>query len=126
MKTGKYLTWPTAGDRGSKAHVAVSNAIETLDTHSHNGIDSEKLSPLTLEKVETVILIADFALTNGEYKVIHNLPAGYASDTANIKYIIASGAELGIEIFPTVRRITSTQIEISLNINTFDLRVVVS
>lgn len=125
MQTGKHFSWPTAGDRGSQFGPVIETAFNTLDTHNHDGLNSEKLAPTNVAKHEEILATANWAQDGEEYKQTFNLPSGYAYDTSLFKFIIASGSLSGIAINPTVTKVTASQIIISCSQGDFDLKVVV-
>lgn len=126
MQQGDYLKIPETGDRGSVFCPALSENMETLDAHTHDGINSPHVKTSSLSKETVTIVAGDFASqTDGDYKYNLTLPIGMAFDTSMFKFIIASGADLGKEIFPTVNKTDDNKLDILIYTNTFNLKVVI-
>lgn len=125
MIQGTYLKIPETGDRGSIAHIAISSNFEYLDDHNHDGVTSALIPAKSLSKGETSLLIAGWSLNAGDYRQLVTLPTGYTFDNSHLKFIIASGGDIGKEIHPTITKASASTFYVSVYANTFDLDVVV-
>lgn len=124
MAQGKYLTWPELGERGNSFSLPLSNSIETLDTHTHDGVTSDKISAKNLVKEYVILAQADWVADGGEYKQTLTLPSGHDADSISMTFLINSGSNIGKRISPCVKKTSSTEFEISIAFNSFDLKVV--
>ena len=126
MIQGSFLKWPSAGDRGASFCVDISNNFSILDTHSHNGTNSPKISMSSAEKGVVNLTLNNWVASGDGYKQVVTLPSGYLFDTSMMKYIIASGVNVGEEVCLTAKKISTNTFEIYTSFPTFDLKVVVA
>lgn len=125
MIQGNFLKIPETNDRGSIFCPAISESLTILDTHSHDGLNSPKISTKELTKPEIILQSANWTMDGGDYKQMVTLPAGYLYDNSHLKFIINSGADIGSEINPTVKKVGINTFEVFIMSNTVDLKVVV-
>lgn len=127
MIDGNYLSWPEAGDRGSVFGPKIVTNFETLDEHVHDGVTSDKISAKHVNKGAVTLATSDWVLAaSGDYRQTLTLPSGYAFDTCGLRFFINSGAHSGKEIHPTVIKLTTTTVEVSVMTNSFDVKAVIS
>lgn len=119
-----YLWVPENGDRGGSFCEKVSEDLVILDAHNHDGVNSEKISPKNLNKETITLATAEWLADGDKYKQTMTLPSGYAFETAAFKCFFASGALSGREFHPTINRVTSTTVDLVLNTNAYDVKVV--
>lgn len=114
---------PSTGDRDWYAQLEAN--ITQANSHDHDGVDSEKISPNNLNKLTSTLTGASAtSLGSGNYKHIVTVPGSLTIDNAEFKVYQSTGADAGCEIFPMVKKISSTQIEVYHNDNTVDYVVV--
>ena len=103
MITGTHLKIPETGDRGSVAHPAISANFEKLDTHNHNGVNSDRIGTENFTKGSRTVVVADWSVhASGDFVTNITLPSGYEFDDTLLKFVIASGPGSGGEVFPTI------------------------
>ena len=108
---------PEDGDLGDVWFDAIEANIQRLNDHSHNGVDSEKLSSSSIEAVSTTIDSGDFNLVGSEYEYTLSLPALILVDTSNITFRDATTREpihLRFEIFSVSQIIVYTNTPVSV------------
>lgn len=117
---------PQTGDRSSSWMDDIEFNIERVNSHKHDGIDSEKLNPKDFNKPTATILAASWGsdLGGSTYKQTVNLPANYSFDETYFKFIISGGTYDGTVIYPSLVKVSSTSYDVYINDNTLTLKVV--
>ena len=68
---------PQTGDFGDQWFAALEFDINQMNTHTHNGIDSEKISSISFVSTITTVLAGSFVdQGNGSFKAPVAIPAG--------------------------------------------------
>jgi len=113
---------PDTGDPGSTFFPALEDNIDLNDAHSHDGVDSVKLTSYNITAgTITGISGADWvAQGGGRYRATVNLPAGFNWDTA---FIQCRDTGNGSIINPTIEKVSTTQMYIYVNDNTLTVGV---
>lgn len=126
MRQGNFLKIPETGDRGNVFSPAISDDLDTLDKHNHDGITSPTIKAKSIEK-NTINIVNSGWINNGTdfYQEV-TLPTGYDFDTTTIKAIINSGPFVGSLIFPTIIKTTPTKFNIFCMYGNLDLLLVIS
>lgn len=112
---------PETGDKGSIWFPALEFDINRLNLHSHNGLDSVKLSSSSVVATVQVVTAAGWvAQGGGTYKQTVTCPAGITVDD----YEIATWDNVGgNKLYLTISKVTANTFDVSINDNTIDLRV---
>ena len=126
MLQGEFLKIPQTGDRGTVFCPAVSESLTTLDSHTHDGVNSKVISSKSVSKGEIDLSMANWVLDSGDYKQSVTLPSGYEFNKSMFKFIINSGSSLGREINPTIIKTGLNTFNVFVMTNTFDLKVVIA
>jgi len=84
---------PEDGDLGDVWFDALESNIQRLNDHSHNGVDSEKLSTSSIEALSVTIDSGDFTLVGTEYETLVAMPSLVQVDTSNISFRDATTRE---------------------------------
>ena len=124
MIQGNFLKIPQTGDRGNSFCPALSTNMEVLDTHSHNGVNSEKIASSSITKPEIILASNAWVLDGADYKQTVTLPNGYDFDKTHIKFVISSGDDQGSVIHPTVVKISSSTFSVYV-MKAIELKVLV-
>jgi hypothetical protein len=97
-----------------------------LNGHSHNGVDSAKITPTSITKATQQILAANWvAGTGGNYTQTVTLPAGYLFSTGlSAKFYIYTGGNITDEIAITPVRASDSTYTLEVNDNTITLTAV--
>lgn len=103
---------PEDGDLGDVWFPALEANIQRLNDHSHNGVDSEKLSATSIEAESINIASGAFSLVGSEYTTQITLPALMTVDTASIEFRDATTRE---QVYVRFERFSVTQINIFAN-----------
>jgi hypothetical protein len=109
---------PETGDRNFWGDL--EDDIDQLNSHTHDGIDSEQLSPKNLSKSTANIASGSWAAVAGHagtYKQTITVPTGYAVDSMQVKFYITAGGQAGYEVYPSIRKASSTTYEVFTNDN---------
>jgi hypothetical protein len=112
---------PEDGDQGDSLFTALEGNITQLNGHTHDGIDSNLLSPKNLASVEQSVLLAawvTFGGPTGHYRQTVTVPAGFDFDEVNIQFRTTAGAY----IHPTIERVTDTTYYVYTTDNTIDFK----
>jgi hypothetical protein len=112
MIQGTFLKIPTQGDKGSSFCPAITEDLTILDSHNHNGTNSEKIAANSINKPELILASNGWVLSGGDYKQTATLPNGYDFDKTNFKFVINSGSEAGSVIHPTVVKKTNSTFDV--------------
>ena len=97
---------PETGDKGSIFFAALEDNIDQVNSHSHNGTDSEKLSTISSNVLTSDVLAASWAADGNTYKQSIIMPAGIVYDNVTISYKEAVTHE--IAHLKTVKTATDT------------------
>lgn len=110
---------PQSNDRGPVIFPAMEENIQQLNDHTHDGVNSAKLTGASIESVQGTINSAGWVLlSGGHYKQTVNMPVGFDYDKTQMSFRIAS---TGHEINPTIEKVSSTQYDIYCDDNTLTL-----
>lgn len=118
----KGFKLPTTGDRDWWTQL--EDNITQLNSHDHDGTDSEQISTNNLSKSTGSIASGSWSAVSGEagtYKQTVTVPTGYTVDLTDIKFYITSS---GIQIHPSVRKVTATTYDVFINDNSLSLTAV--
>jgi len=103
---------PEDGDLGDIWFDALESNIQRLNDHSHNGVDSEKLSQSSIEAVSSTIDSGDFDLVGDMYEETITLPSLIQVDTSDITFRDATTRE---PIYLKFEIVSVTQIKVFTN-----------
>lgn len=117
---------PDTGDRGTSWFQDLSDDITQLNSHTHNGIDSEKVNVSAIVKQSQTLLNSAWGadLGGSTYKQSVTMPAGLVFTDSQITFINVTGANLGTTIYPTVNQTGVSAFDVLVNDNTMTVRVV--
>lgn len=112
---------PETGDKGSIWFPALEFDINRLNLHSHNGLDSVKLSSSSVVATVQIVSAAGWVSQGGgTYKQTVTCPAGITVDD----YEIATWDNVaGNKLYLTIAKVTANTFDVSINDNTVNLRV---
>lgn len=115
---------PQTGDKGSLFFPALEADIQQLNDHDHDGVNSEKLTSLSITPVSDTIAHAGWIdQGGGTYKQTVTMPAGVTFDAYAMAFRIANGGNIGDEIHPSIKKNALNKYDIFVNDNTIDLTV---
>lgn len=120
--SGKGYKIPQTGDRDFWSYLTF-NWLR-VSAHTHDGVDSELLSPSDFSKSTATIAAASWAAVTGHtgtYKQTITVPSGYSVDSMQVKFYISSATDTGQEVHPSVRKVTATTYDVYVNDNTLEL-----
>lgn len=112
---------PETGDKGSVWFPALEFDINRLNLHSHNGLDSAKLSSTSVVATVQVVTSAGWvAQGGGTYKQTVTCPAGITVDD----YEIAVWDNVaGNKLYLTTVKVSANTFDVYINDNTINMRV---
>lgn len=115
---------PQTPDNGGDFFPALEQDIQQLNDHTHNGSNSALLTSQSITPVSQTILTASWSATSGgTYRQLVTTPPAIDFDNYGLAFRIASGANLGFEIHPSVERVTDTTFYVYTNDNTIDVTI---
>lgn len=117
---------PATGDKGSVFWPALEDNITQLNTHSHNGTNSAKISAAASTGVAQSVSAAGWgSLSGGLYRQTVTLPAALtsASGTYADYAIEIRNAANGRRLFLQTEEVTTTTFYVWCNDNSIDLDV---
>lgn len=100
---------PDNGDTGDVFFSAMSNNMQLLNDHTHDGVTSKLLGCTTQS-----ILAASWAaapIGGGVFRQLMTVPTGYSFDTCSIWFKTSAG----IVVYPSIERVSSTTFYIYIN-----------
>jgi hypothetical protein len=116
--TAKGYKIPESGDRGTWFGDIEYN-FERLNSHKHDGLDSESLNSKAIQKLSVAVSAGDWAdQGGGTYKQFVDAPNGLLIANANITVQSSGGV-----IFPTIEIVNPTRIAIYVNDPSLNLTV---
>jgi len=116
MQTLSYgFKKPQAPDKGVDVFPALEDDIQQLNDHDHNGTNSKKISPKSIEADTASILAAGWVdQGNGYYRQTITVPLGYDFD----KCTISMRTSAGEYAYPRIEKVNSTSYYVYTNDNT--------
>lgn len=120
------LKTPSDGERGTWWDQII-DAIERVDSHVHNGSDSEPIEAKNLTHGSSTLLAASWAAVAGQsgtYKQTVTVPSGYTEGSYSKTFFVDSGSEAGTQIFPAVVKASSTTYDVYINDNSIQVKVI--
>lgn len=109
---------PQAGDRGAVFWPALEEDIQQLNDHTHNGVDSAKISTASIIAVtQSISSIGWVDLGDGTFKQTVTMPSGLFYDD----YGIVMKLDIGDIIYPTVVKVTNVSYDVYINDSTANL-----
>ena len=111
---------PATGDRGSVWFPALEGNIQRLNDHTHDGVDSERLTSKSVTKVTDSISSGSWASSGSGYKQTVTMPAGMNFDDFGMEFRNASTNHV---YYLTVEKVTATTYDVYISDNTINLTV---
>lgn len=109
MLQGNFLKIPQPGDRGSLFCPALSENMDSLDSHVHDGISSEKITSSSIVRAAIDLLSENWQVdASGDFKQLVTLPIGYKFNECSLRYVTNDG----LEISPTVLKISDNSFHV--------------
>jgi len=94
------------GDTGQPVFTALNANILRLNDHTHNGVNSAKLTITSVDGIAQNILSAAWVPTTGGYfRQVVTLPPGLTWDKFTVTF---NTPVLGYQAYPTVERLSTT------------------
>lgn len=114
---------PDNNDPGSVWMPAIANDITQLNSHNHDGINSEPIDSTAILKLTTTILSAAWVSGGGgNYSQVVTVPAQISE--INNFFIKIYNTATGDIIYPTIERVTAATYRLRVNDNTLNLTAV--
>ena len=115
---------PETGDRGSSFFPDLNFDIARVNSHKHDGEDSEQINIKDIQKTTQVISADDWEADSGggTYSQTVTLPVGITFDETIINLIVSGGDYDGMIVHPTVVKATSGSYVVIINDDTQTLR----
>lgn len=114
---------PTTGDKGSVFFPALEELCQRMASHDHDGLDSKPVSAASVEGSSVLAPAAGFSFVSaGIYSQLVNLPSGFNCDDSLLQVKLESTKEI---VYPSIERMSATQIKIFSAVNNLDYRVYV-
>jgi hypothetical protein len=121
----KGFKLPITGERDW--YDTLEDNITQLNSHDHDGTDSEAISTKYLSKSTATLASGDWAAVaghSGTYKQTVTVPSGYAVNTMEAKFYVTAGGQAGYEVHPTIRKASATTYDVFTNDNSVGYTVV--
>lgn len=96
---------PESGDLGTSFFPDLEDNIDRINAHSHNGVDSNKLTALSFTLLTDNIVSGDFGIVGSKHRVTVTVPAGISVDATTIKLRDPTTKE---PLYLKVEKITTT------------------
>jgi len=115
---------PASGDRGSTFFPALESNITRLNSHNHDGNNSELLTPSSITLTTQTLLAAGWTLVSPSvYRQLVTMPGTLTFDGRLIQCQIASGANSGDLFYPSIEKQSANTFYVYINDNTVDVLV---
>ncbi len=109
MLQGNFLKIPQPGDRGSLFCPALSENMDSLDSHVHDGISSEKITSSSIVRAAIDLLVENWQMdASGDVKQLVTLPLGYKFNECSLRFVTNSGEE----IHPTIIKVSDNSFDV--------------
>ena len=96
---------PETGDLGTSFFPDLEDNIQRVNDHTHNGVNSNKLGPASVDLLVANVASGAFAIVGSEYRTTVNAPAGISIDTTTVSFRDQTTKE---RIFLKMEKITTT------------------
>ncbi len=104
---------PETGDFGDVWFPALEDNIDRVNSHNHDGVNSEKLESKDLEVTIDTILVGAFVdQGNGYYKATVTTPGGLLIDNYSLTFRDPTTKET---IYPKFQKVTATTADVYIN-----------
>lgn len=115
---------PDTGDRGSTFFPGLEDNIERLNSHNHDGSNSEKIPASSINNPVQTLSSAGWTLISPSvYRQLVTMPTPLAFDSRVMQFQISSGANAGKLFHPTIVKQTVNTFYLFCNDNSFDVLV---
>jgi len=93
---------PETGDFGDVWFVSIEDNIKRLNSHSHNGTDSAKITSSSVTSTHQTVLSGTFSVVGGRYRSTVSMAAGLSFDDY---LIICKDPSSGDQVFLSIEKI---------------------
>ena len=112
---------PQTGDKGSIWFPAIESDIQQLNDHTHDGINSTKLTAQAIIGIAGTILAAGWVATSGgTYRQLVTMPPSTAFSNYAISFRNSAN---GFELTLSVEKVSASTYYVYINDNTLNLDV---
>lgn len=114
---------PQNGDKGSLFYPALAANSQQCNDHNHDGTNTQKLTAQSITAVAGTILIAGWLaapIAGGLYRQLITMPPNMNFDNYGIQIQIASGANSGHRVLPSIEKVSATTYYVYSNDNSAD------
>lgn len=113
---------PQSGDLGSVFWPALEDNIQQLNDHTHDGVDSEKLTALSSDAVSQTLSSGSWSLVaNGIYRQLGTVPSGMTVDLCSVSFRHGTSGDY---LYLHVTKASSTTYYVYINDNSIDVKAV--
>lgn len=110
---------PQTGDKGDVFFSALEDDIQQLNDHTHNGVNSAKITSSSVTATTSTIVAAGWVHQgNGTYRQTVTMPG---SLQYNDYFVQVKNTTTGHQYFPTIEKVTATTFYVYVNDNTLNL-----
>lgn len=101
---------PETGDKGRTVFDAIGDNFTQLNSHTHNGVDSEPIAASAITKGTVAVDATSWVshADSGLYRKSFTFPGTHTHGSAAIRCFFDGGTFDGLECFPTIEKINST------------------
>lgn len=117
---------PTTGDKGSTFWTQLTNFLDRISSHNHDGSNSATLSSSAVQPIAGGTIAATSWVSGGDgtYYSDVTLPVGRTFASVYPVFRIGnSNSDLDMPVHPRVERIDDTHFRVSVNDNTISLKI---
>ncbi len=114
---------PQTGDKGSVWFPALEDDIEQLNSHNHDGVNSEQIPGSSIASGTADILPADWVAFGTGYRFLVTLPSGFTVDGSHKEFRLVGAPADGGLIFPTIEKVSANTMYVYSNDATITVKV---
>ena len=111
---------PENGDLGTSWFPDLAFNIERVNGHSHNGVDSNKLTATSFSLLTANLTSGDFSIVGDKYRALVSVPSGVTVDGTNISFRDQTTKQ---PIYLDLEKVTNTSFHV-FSILALDLEIV--
>jgi hypothetical protein len=114
---------PQSGDRGTIVFDALEDNITQLNSHDHDGTDSDRIDAFSLARSTVAVTSASWNVSGSYFKKTVTFPTGFSVANgseytkANIRFFFNGGTYDNQECYPKTNRLTDTTFELFSIVN---------
>lgn len=105
---------PVTGDKGATVFNALNDDVTQLNSHDHDGTDSDRIDCYDNRRGTVAVTSGSWVASGQLYRKLVTFPAGFSTANGSdfgkavIKFFLNGGTLAGMEVNPTIEKVSVT------------------